>query len=192
VAPAPHIPAGALHLAVALDGAGWHPAAWREPDAQPDRLLAASYWVDLAQQAERGLLDFVTIEDSLDLLSDDHLGRDERANEWRARAADGTLSAREVVIEVTGRQSFVGAPETVAAAINERVQADAADGYLLVPHITPDGLAPFVDRVVPLLQERGVFRADYTGSTLRDHLGLAPLGRSDEATGPGERVARAS
>ncbi len=60
-------------------------------------------------------------------------------------------------------------------AINERVQADAADGYILVPHITPDGLAPFVDKVVPLLQERGVFRADYTGTTLRDHLGLAPL-----------------
>jgi FMN-dependent oxidoreductase (nitrilotriacetate monooxygenase family) len=116
----------------------------------------------------------------------------DRASEWRARAADGKLSAREVVIEVTGRQSFVGAPETVAAAINERVQADAADGYILVPHITPDGLAPFVDQVVPLLQERGVFRADYTGSTLRDHLGLAPLGRPDEATGPDERAARAA
>ena len=78
------------------------------------------------------------------------------APSWRARAAHGKLSAGEVVIEVTGRQSFVGSPETVAAAINERVQADAADGYILVPHITPDGLAPFVDKVVPLLQERGV------------------------------------
>jgi hypothetical protein len=45
----------------------------------------------------------------------------------------------------------------------------------MVPHITPGGLAPFVDQVVPLLQERGVFRADYTGTTLRDHLGLDPL-----------------
>ena len=59
-------------------------------------------------------------------------------------------------------------------------------------NVTPDGLAPFVDQVVPLLQERGVFRADYTGSTLRDHLGLAPLGRPDEATEPGERDARAA
>ena len=99
------------------------------------------------------------------------------ASEWRARAADGKLTAREVVIEVTGRQSFVGSPGTVASAINERVQADAADGYILVPYITPDGLAPFVDKVVPLLQERGVFRTDYTGTTLRDHLGLAPLAR---------------
>jgi len=102
------------------------------------------------------------------------------AGEWRARAASGKLSAREVVVEVTGRQSFIGSPATVATAINDLVQADAADGYILVPHITPDGLAPFVDEVVPLLQERGVFRADYTGTTLRDHLGLAPL----ESLGP--------
>ena len=67
----------------------------------------------------------------------------------------------------------------------ELVQADAADGYILVPHITPGGLVPFVDQVVPLLQERGVFRADYTGTTLRDHLGLdpiTPLRRRDETT----------
>jgi alkanesulfonate monooxygenase SsuD/methylene tetrahydromethanopterin reductase-like flavin-dependent oxidoreductase (luciferase family) len=98
------------------------------------------------------------------------------AGEWRARAEAGNLSAREVVIEVTGRQSFIGSAQTVATTINELVQADAADGYILVPHITPGGLVPFVDQVVPLLQERGVFRADYTGSTLRDNLGLAPLG----------------
>jgi hypothetical protein len=55
------------------------------------------------------------------------------------------------------------------------VQADASDGFILVPHVTPGGLDAFADQVVPLLQERGVFRADYEGSTLRDHLGLAPL-----------------
>jgi alkanesulfonate monooxygenase SsuD/methylene tetrahydromethanopterin reductase-like flavin-dependent oxidoreductase (luciferase family) len=56
-----------LHLAVALEGAGWHPAAWREPDARPAELLAARYWADQAAEAERGLLDFVTFEDSLSL-----------------------------------------------------------------------------------------------------------------------------
>jgi alkanesulfonate monooxygenase SsuD/methylene tetrahydromethanopterin reductase-like flavin-dependent oxidoreductase (luciferase family) len=54
-----------LHLAVALDGAGWHPAAWREPDARPRDLLTAGYWADLVTEAERGLLDLVTIEDTL-------------------------------------------------------------------------------------------------------------------------------
>jgi FMN-dependent oxidoreductase (nitrilotriacetate monooxygenase family) len=97
------------------------------------------------------------------------------ANEWRAKAAAGGLSMREVIVEVTGRQSFIGSPATVAATINDFVQADASDGFILVPHITPGGLDEFADTVVPLLQERGVFRAEYEGSTLRDHLGLAPL-----------------
>jgi FMN-dependent oxidoreductase (nitrilotriacetate monooxygenase family) len=98
------------------------------------------------------------------------------AAQWRERAAAKNLSIRELMIEVQSRQSFIGSPETVAATIDDLVQSDAADGYILVPHITPGGLDPFVDRVVPLLQERGVFRADYAGTTLRDHLGLAPLG----------------
>jgi alkanesulfonate monooxygenase SsuD/methylene tetrahydromethanopterin reductase-like flavin-dependent oxidoreductase (luciferase family) len=54
---------------VALDGAGWHPAAWREPSARPADLFTAGYWADLARMAERGLLDFLTIEDSLALQS---------------------------------------------------------------------------------------------------------------------------
>ena len=49
----------------------------------------------------------------------------------------------------------------------------ASDGFILVPHITPGGLDVFADRVVPLLQERGVFRTEYEGPPLRDHLGLA-------------------
>ncbi|MET1074068.1 MAG: FMNH2-dependent monooxygenase, partial [Umezawaea sp.] len=48
-----------LHLAVALDGAGWHPAAWREAGARPRELFSGRYWTDLVQEAERGLLDFV-------------------------------------------------------------------------------------------------------------------------------------
>ena len=97
------------------------------------------------------------------------------AAQWRARAEAGNLSIRELIIEVTGRQTFVGAPATVAGAINTLVQADASDGFILVPHITPGGLDEFADTVVPGLQERGVFRSEYEGSTLRDHLGLAPL-----------------
>ena len=83
-----------LHLAVALDGAGWHPAAWREPDAQPDRLFTPAYWVDLAQQAERGLLDFITIEDGLDLQSDSRFGGDERTDRVRGRLDAVLIAAR--------------------------------------------------------------------------------------------------
>ena len=95
------------------------------------------------------------------------------AREWREKAAAKGLSIRELVIENTSRQTFVGSAATVAATINDFVQADASDGFILVPHITPQGLDGFADTVVPLLQERGVFRTEYEGPTLRDHLGLA-------------------
>jgi FMN-dependent oxidoreductase (nitrilotriacetate monooxygenase family) len=98
------------------------------------------------------------------------------AREWRAKAAAQGLSIRELIVEVTSRQSFVGSPATVATMINDFVQADASDGFILVPHITPGGLDEFADTVVPLLQERGQYRTEYTGTTLREHLGLAPLG----------------
>jgi alkanesulfonate monooxygenase SsuD/methylene tetrahydromethanopterin reductase-like flavin-dependent oxidoreductase (luciferase family) len=58
-----------MHLSVALDGAGWHPAAWREPRARPAELFSAGYWADVAAEAERGLLDFVTIEDGFSVQS---------------------------------------------------------------------------------------------------------------------------
>ncbi|MFB7344372.1 NtaA/DmoA family FMN-dependent monooxygenase [Streptomyces hydrogenans] len=110
------------------------------------------------------------------------------ARKWRERAAAEKLSIRELVIETTGRQSFVGSPATVARAIDHFVQTDAADGFILVPHITPGGLDAFADTVVPLLQERGVFRHDYTGTTLRDHLGLAhPDARARAGDGPETR-----
>ncbi|WP_068273389.1 NtaA/DmoA family FMN-dependent monooxygenase [Aldersonia kunmingensis] len=95
------------------------------------------------------------------------------AREWRDLAAAKNLTTREVVIEVTGRQSFVGSARTIAETINHFVQSNASDGFILVPHITPGGLDRFADEVVPLLQEAGVFRTEYTGTTLRDHLGLA-------------------
>ena len=67
------------------------------------------------------------------------------------------------------------------------MQTDAADGFILVPHLTPGGLDEFVDRVVPLLQERGVFRTEYRAATLREHLGLGSPrpARADGTTGGG-------
>jgi alkanesulfonate monooxygenase SsuD/methylene tetrahydromethanopterin reductase-like flavin-dependent oxidoreductase (luciferase family) len=84
-----------VHLAVALDGAGWHPAAWREPGARPTELLTARYWADLAVEAERGLLDFVTFEDSLSLQSADRAGPDDRTDQVRGRL-DAVLTAARV------------------------------------------------------------------------------------------------
>ena len=106
------------------------------------------------------------------------------AAQWRARAEAEKLSIRELIIEVTGRQTFTGSPATVAAAINTLVQADASDGFILVPHITPGGLDEFAATVVPLLQERGVYRSEYEGTTLREHLGLASQTPLKEAAWP--------
>lgn len=91
---------------------------------------------------------------------------------WRERAEAENLSIRELIIAVTSRQQFVGTPTQVADEMDLHVQSDACDGFVLVPHFTPRGLDEFVDKVVPLLQERGSFRTEYRGHTLRDHLGL--------------------
>jgi alkanesulfonate monooxygenase SsuD/methylene tetrahydromethanopterin reductase-like flavin-dependent oxidoreductase (luciferase family) len=83
-----------LHLAVALDGAGWHPAAWRDAPARAAALFTAGYWVDLAREAERGLLDFVTIEDSLGPQSSRDDGPDDRTDQVRGRLDAGLIASR--------------------------------------------------------------------------------------------------
>ncbi|MYX94841.1 NtaA/DmoA family FMN-dependent monooxygenase [Streptomyces sp. SID486] len=130
--------------------------------------------------------------DSLTLKGHSLFRRDraETARRWRALAAERGLSIRELVIEVSGGQTFVGSPHTVADAMDHFVQTGGADGFVLVPHLTPEGLDDFVARVVPLLQEKGVFRRDYTGPTLRDHLGLpsAPARAAADPTGTEEEA----
>ncbi|MEU6472590.1 LLM class flavin-dependent oxidoreductase [Streptomyces massasporeus] len=84
-----------LHLAVALDGTGWHPASWREPVARPRHLFTARYWADLVAEAERGLLDFVTIEDGLGPQSSHWLDPDDRTDQVRGRL-DAVLIASRV------------------------------------------------------------------------------------------------
>ncbi|MFE9453176.1 LLM class flavin-dependent oxidoreductase [Streptomyces sp. NPDC006739] len=85
---------------------------------------------------------------------------------------DTDAEARRRASSLSGRPSFLGTPEAVAAQLEESAREEAADGFVLLPHPAPGGLDEFVDRVVPLLQERGVFRTEYDGATLRSHLGL--------------------
>jgi alkanesulfonate monooxygenase SsuD/methylene tetrahydromethanopterin reductase-like flavin-dependent oxidoreductase (luciferase family) len=84
-----------------LDGAGWHPAAWREADARPAELFDAGYWADLVAEAERGLLDFVTVEDSLGPQSDDHFDPDYRTDRVRGRL-DAVLIAARIATRTRG------------------------------------------------------------------------------------------
>jgi FMN-dependent oxidoreductase (nitrilotriacetate monooxygenase family) len=72
-----------------------------------------------------------------------------------------------------GNKTLCGTPTTIADHMEEWLTAGAADGFMLNFPILPDGLEAFVQQVVPELQRRGLFRTEYTGLTLRDHLGLA-------------------
>jgi FMN-dependent oxidoreductase (nitrilotriacetate monooxygenase family) len=71
-----------------------------------------------------------------------------------------------------GHRTVVGTPEQVADAIGEWFHGGAADGFNIMPPVLPTGLTDFVDQVVPVLQKRGWFRAEYEGATLRENLGL--------------------
>jgi alkanesulfonate monooxygenase SsuD/methylene tetrahydromethanopterin reductase-like flavin-dependent oxidoreductase (luciferase family) len=110
-----------LHLAIALDGAGWHPAAWRTEAARPTELLTARYWVDLVQEAQRGLVDFVTFEDGLSLQSTLPSGPDGRTDLVRGR-----LDAVLVAARVAPLTKDIGLVPDVVAAHTEPFHASKA------------------------------------------------------------------
>lgn len=72
-----------------------------------------------------------------------------------------------------GHRTFAGTPEQVADTLEDWFRNGGADGFNVMPATLPSGLDTFVDHVVPVLRDRGLFRADYTGTTLREHYGLA-------------------
>jgi FMN-dependent oxidoreductase (nitrilotriacetate monooxygenase family) len=75
----------------------------------------------------------------------------------------------------------MGSPEQVADELQELFLEGAADGFLLIPDVLADGLPAFVEKVVPILQERGLYHTGYEGSTLREHFGVEhQYGRRDQ------------
>jgi alkanesulfonate monooxygenase SsuD/methylene tetrahydromethanopterin reductase-like flavin-dependent oxidoreductase (luciferase family) len=103
-----------LRLAVALDGTGWHPASWRDPVSEPRALFSAGYWAGLVAEAERGLLDFVTIEDGLGPQSSHFLDPDERTDQVRGR-----LDAVLIAARVAPLSRHIGLVPTVVATHTE-------------------------------------------------------------------------
>jgi FMN-dependent oxidoreductase (nitrilotriacetate monooxygenase family) len=91
-----------------------------------------------------------------------------------SRIARSGLTVREILARGGGgHRLVVGTPEQIADDVAEWFLEGASDGFNLMPAALPSGLTDFVDHVVPLLQRRGVFRSEYSGTTLRDHLGLS-------------------
>lgn len=105
-----------------------------------------------------------------------------------AQTTAGSQGARDIVVDLARREHLtvrqlldrvitwhrlvVGSPEQIADAIEEWFVAGAVDGFNLMPDVFPSGLELFVDHVIPILRDRGIFRRDYRTSTLRGHLGL--------------------
>ncbi|MDB6146334.1 MAG: monooxygenase [Pseudomonas sp.] len=94
-------------------------------------------------------------------------------------AKDNGLTLRDVALHFSRpRREFVGTPDQVANAIQNWFEDGAADGFI-INSVLPDGLQYFTELVVPVLQQRGLFRSDYQGATLREHLGLeVPVNRN--------------
>ncbi|MCI2957540.1 LLM class flavin-dependent oxidoreductase [Agromyces atrinae] len=95
-----------------------------------------------------------------------------KAAEWRELAAARGYSVRQLVTHLQRTFEFVGSASSVADQLAHYVRSDALDGLNVTPHAFPDGLDDVVRLLVPELQERGVYRTEYEGTTLRENLGL--------------------
>lgn len=87
-------------------------------------------------------------------------------------AKEEKLSLYDVAIrEATPKGQFIGTANDVAEEIIRWIDAEAADGFIILPGV-PEALEDFVEQVIPILQQRGYYKTAYETSTLREHLGL--------------------
>lgn len=109
-------PSPRIHLAVALEGTGWHPASWREPGARPADLFTAGYWADFVRSADAGLIDLVTIEDSLSLQTSDRFAHEGDTRDDQVR---GRLDAVLIASRVAPLTSHIGIVPTAVVTHTE-------------------------------------------------------------------------
>jgi alkanesulfonate monooxygenase SsuD/methylene tetrahydromethanopterin reductase-like flavin-dependent oxidoreductase (luciferase family) len=151
----------------------------REKEDELDRLINPEYArVQLAAQ-----LRVDPEELPLDRELPDHLPSEDEIEGAKSRytlivnlARRERLTVRQLIGRLgggRGHRTFSGTAEQVADAIQDWYDQGAADGFNIMPAVLPSGLEEFVDQVVPILVDRGIFRSEYTGTTLRDHYGLA-------------------
>jgi len=140
-----------VHLAVALDGAGWHPAAWRAACARAADLFTAGYWTDLAREAEAGELDFLTIEDSLGL---------QRPRRCDPRVGDcsdhvrGRLDAVLTAARIAPLTTHIGLVPTAVTTHTEPFHLSTAIATL---DYVSEGRAGWRPRIAPSPAEAGHF-----------------------------------
>jgi FMN-dependent oxidoreductase (nitrilotriacetate monooxygenase family) len=150
----------------------------RELDAELDRLIGPQY--ALAQIANTLRVDPVRLKLDEPLPADlpdeqEIEGAKSRRTlivDWARRE---NLTVRQLIGKLgggRGHRTFTGTPVQVADTIQQYFENGAADGFNIMPAVLPSGLEAFAGQVVPILQERGLFRTEYTGHTLREHYGL--------------------
>jgi N-acetyl-S-(2-succino)cysteine monooxygenase len=95
----------------------------------------------------------------------------------RARVRRENPTIRQLSQQVAGMGSgcnVIGTAEEIATVMQAWFEQGVCDGFNITPPYLPGGCDDFVDLVIPVLQERGLFRTAYEGATLREHLGLKP------------------
>ncbi|MFE9319749.1 LLM class flavin-dependent oxidoreductase [Nocardia sp. NPDC052278] len=135
------------------------------------RQLSALLGVDLTEHALDAPLPPLPAESEIE-------GGKSRFTLVKELAERENLTVRQLIGKLgggRGHRTFAGTPADIADELQSWFDNGAADGFNIMPPYLPGGLEDFVDRVVPILQERGLFRTDYTATTLRGHYGLAPV-----------------
>jgi len=91
----------------------------------------------------------------------------------KKRAREHGLSLREIALSTTTpRHAFIGTAEEIADTMQAWFESGAVDGFMLDCPVLPAGMTEFLDEVVPILVDRGLFRSEYEADTLRGNLGL--------------------
>ena len=100
-------------------------------------------------------------------------GWESTTDKIKQTAKDENLTLREMALRsTTPRNEFIGTPTQVADSMQTWFENGAADGFMLNNSVLPQGFNDFVDQVLPILKERGLFRTEYEADTLRGNLGL--------------------
>ncbi|WYX18451.1 LLM class flavin-dependent oxidoreductase [Achromobacter xylosoxidans] len=107
-----------------------------------------------------------------------------------------TLTIRQLYLRIAGargHQQVVGTPQSVADQLQQWFEEDGADGFNIMSPWLPGGLDDFIELALPELRRRGLFRTEYSGATLRQHLGLArPAHRAVAAASASRREREAA
>jgi FMN-dependent oxidoreductase (nitrilotriacetate monooxygenase family) len=159
---------------------GFLPVIGRTAKEAADKLAELDQWTDiksamplLEERIGHSLADYDLDGPLPDLPISDQLRS--RAELLTALARRENLAIRQLALRVAagrGHHIVLGTPVEIADRMQQWFEGYAADGFNVMPPFFPEGLEDFTKLVVPILQERGLFRTDYTGQTLRDHLGI--------------------